>query len=82
MNQDGGPRYPGGYPDYLVNHERSPGIGSLAGWRGADGTAKGSGAPNPRQLDHYIENGCFWQDELPRSDKIGRENYGYFRLYF
>ena len=29
--------YPGGYPDYIVNHERSPGIGPLAGWRGADG---------------------------------------------
>src|SRR3546814_20845966 len=30
---DGAPQYPGGYPDYIVNHERSPGIGPLAGWR-------------------------------------------------
>ncbi len=67
VTEDGDPRYPGGYPDYLVNHERAPGIGSLAGWRGIDGEGKGSGAPNPRQLEHYIENGCFWQDELPRS---------------
>ncbi len=62
---DGTPRYPGGYPDYLVNHERSPGIGSLAGWRGADGEAKGRGAPNPKQLERYIENQCFWRHELP-----------------
>jgi anaerobic selenocysteine-containing dehydrogenase len=62
---DGTARYPGGYPDYLVNHERSPGIGSLAGWRGADGDAKGRGAPNPKQLERYVENQCFWRHELP-----------------
>ena len=37
VTDDGTPRYPGGYPDYIVNHERSPGIGSLAGFRGEDG---------------------------------------------
>jgi anaerobic selenocysteine-containing dehydrogenase len=63
--EDGSPRYPGGYPDYIVNHERSPGIGSLMGWRGADGGSHGRGAPNPDQLQRYIEHGCFWQDELP-----------------
>src|SRR4029453_1967953 len=36
-NEDGTPRYPGGYADYMVNHERSPGIGPLAGWRGKEG---------------------------------------------
>src|SRR3546814_10255500 len=30
VREDGAPRYPGGYPDYLANHERSPGIGPLA----------------------------------------------------
>jgi sulfite dehydrogenase (quinone) subunit SoeA len=66
MTRDGGsPRYPGGYADYMVNHERQPGIGPLAGWRGADGTGKGRGEPNPGQLQRYIENGCFWRDELP-----------------
>ena len=34
---DGEPRYPGGYPDYLVHHQRKPGIGPLAGWRGGQG---------------------------------------------
>ena len=27
----------GDYADYIVNHERTPGIGPLAGWRGEDG---------------------------------------------
>ena len=62
---DGAAKYPGGYPDYIVNHERKPGIGTLAGWRGADGAAKGVGAPNPNQLERYIENGGFWHDPLP-----------------
>ena len=64
-NADGSPKYPGGYSDYLVNHERKPGIGSLAGWRGKDGSSHGKGAPNPEQLERYIENGCFWQGEIP-----------------
>jgi sulfite dehydrogenase (quinone) subunit SoeA len=53
------------YADYLVRHERKPGIGSLAGWRGRDGTSAGAGEPNPRQLDKYVENQCFWKYELP-----------------
>lgn len=62
--EDGTPRYPGGYADYLVNHQRRPGIGSLMGWRGKDGGSKGKGVPNPDQLQRYVENGCFWQDQL------------------
>ena len=61
---DGGARFPGGYPDYLVNHERRPGIGSLAGWRGREGGAEGRGAPNPDQLRAYVDNGCFWRQAL------------------
>ena len=64
-NEDGSAKYPGGYPDYLVNHERAPGIGSLAGWRGEDGNSHGTGSPNKNQLDKYVENGCFWEHELP-----------------
>jgi sulfite dehydrogenase (quinone) subunit SoeA len=66
VRPDGAPRYPGGYPDYIVNHERRPGVGPLAGWRGAEGENAGRGAPNPHQLDRYIANGCFWKHELPR----------------
>jgi anaerobic selenocysteine-containing dehydrogenase len=64
VKDDGSPRYPGGYSDYMINHERAPGIGPLAGFRGADGQSFGRGAPNPGQLDSYIENGCFNEHHL------------------
>jgi anaerobic selenocysteine-containing dehydrogenase len=53
------------YADYIVRHERKPGIGPLAGWRGEEGLGVGIGAPNPHQLERYIANGCFWQHHLP-----------------
>jgi anaerobic selenocysteine-containing dehydrogenase len=68
-NEDGAPKYPGGYADYLVNHERAPGVGSLAGWRGANGEFELTGPPNPKQLDRYVENGGFWQHEFPPSQR-------------
>jgi sulfite dehydrogenase (quinone) subunit SoeA len=64
VNADGSPKYPGGYPDYIVNHERAPGIGPLAGFRGLDGKSYGKGAVNPKQLDDYIANGAFHQHHL------------------
>ena len=45
---DGSPRYPGGYADYIVNHERAPGIGPLAGFRGPNGRVAGQGHAEPR----------------------------------
>ena len=36
VDEDGAPKYRD-YADYIVNHERTPGIGPLAGWRGEDG---------------------------------------------
>ena len=68
-NQDGSAKYPGGYADYLANHERAPGIGPLAGWRGADGKKHGRGEPNPNQLQAYIDHQSFWHYELPDSQK-------------
>jgi len=65
VTAEGAPRYPGGYKDYIALHERRPGIGPLAGWRGAEGDRHGKGAPNPSQLERYIANGCFWKLELP-----------------
>src|SRR5690606_31101408 len=50
VGDDGTPKYPRGYPQYMVEHERAPGMGLLAGWRGADGAQDGVGAPNPGQL--------------------------------
>lgn len=65
IKEGGRKRYPGGYKDYIANHERAPGVGSLAGFRGEDGTKKGKGEPNPNQLDEYIKNGCYWYEEIP-----------------
>ena len=47
VKEDGSPRYPGGYPDYIVNHERRPGIGLLAGWRGDGRRASGHRRAQP-----------------------------------
>ncbi|MCI0431192.1 MAG: molybdopterin oxidoreductase family protein [Rhodospirillales bacterium] len=75
---DGAPRYPGGYADYIVNHQRKPGIGPLAGWRGAEGDQRGIGAPNPDQLQRYIANGCFWRERLTPERRYFRNiNQGY-----
>lgn len=53
------------YADYMVNHQRMPGVGPLAGFRGEDGTAIGKGEPNPDQLRRYVENHGFWRHHLP-----------------
>jgi anaerobic selenocysteine-containing dehydrogenase len=66
VDADGAPTYRD-YADYIVNHERAPGVGLLAGWRGADGSQQGKGTPNPKQLDRYIEHGGFWRSEIPES---------------
>jgi anaerobic selenocysteine-containing dehydrogenase len=53
------------YADYIVNHERRPGIGPLAGFRGTDGERTGRGAANPDQLRRYIEAGSFHSVHIP-----------------
>ncbi|HEU4856275.1 MAG TPA: molybdopterin-dependent oxidoreductase [Rhodanobacteraceae bacterium] len=63
---DGQPIYKS-YADYMVRHERAPGVGMLSGWRGADGTQAGKGAPNPDQLQRYIEHGCFFETKVPEA---------------
>ena len=68
VNEDGSPRYRD-YADYIVRHERAPGVGLLAGWRGEDGTLQGKGAPNPEQLQRYIEHGGYWRHEVPAAGR-------------
>ena len=71
------------YADYIINHQRKTGIGPLAGFRGTDGKAQGRGAPNPNQLDAYIENGGFWSKELPenaRFFKMANQHYQTFAV--
>ncbi|MDP1697440.1 MAG: molybdopterin oxidoreductase family protein [Xanthomonadaceae bacterium] len=73
---DGTPSYRD-YADYIVRHERAPGVGLLAGWRG-DGEQHGKGAPNPDQLKRYIANGGFWRAEVPlagRYYKMANRDY-------
>ena len=53
------------YADYIQNHERRPGVGPLAGFRGKDKKGKGRGEPNPNQIQDYIDNGGFWIDHIP-----------------
>ena len=78
VTESGAPKYPGGYADYIVNHERAPGIGPLAGYRGADGKSYGRGAPNPRQLEQYVANGCFHAHHLELSHRYYKHaNAGY-----
>ena len=71
-NEDGSPKYRD-YADYIVRHERAPGVGLLAGWRGAHGETEAKGLPNPEQLQRYIEHGGFWRSEIP-------EHARYFKM--
>jgi anaerobic selenocysteine-containing dehydrogenase len=66
VNEDGSPKYRD-YADYIVRHERAPGVGLLAGWRGVDGAQEAKGPANPQQLQRYIEHGGFWRAEIPES---------------
>jgi anaerobic selenocysteine-containing dehydrogenase len=66
VDDSGAPKYQD-YADYIVNHQRKPGVGPLAGFRGADGQAIGRGESHSDQLDRYIENGGFWIHKLPKA---------------
>jgi anaerobic selenocysteine-containing dehydrogenase len=60
------------YPDFIVNYERSPGVGFLAGWRGRDGDKFLKGEPNPKQWQKYIENQSFFAHHWPDNQKYMR----------
>ena len=63
ITEDGRAKYRD-YADYIVNHQRRPGVGPLMGFRGT-GDAVGRGAPNPNQLNAYIAAGGFFTAEVP-----------------
>jgi len=69
VDDTGRPKYPGGYPEFLAGHEYRPGVGSLAGFRGRNGEKAGVGEPNPRQLQAYVDNGCFWREVLSETQR-------------
>jgi anaerobic selenocysteine-containing dehydrogenase len=64
VDADGGRLYKD-YADYIVRHERKPGVGPLAGFRGEKGDQAGRGAANPDQLKRYIANGSFFSAHIP-----------------
>jgi anaerobic selenocysteine-containing dehydrogenase len=66
---DGSARYPRGFAQYMVEHERAPGVGLLAGWRGAQGENSGVGTPNLRQLDAYKSHDCHWEAKIPEAGR-------------
>ncbi len=68
VTDDGRPRYRD-YADYIVNHQRRPGVGPLFGFRG-HGREVGRGAPNPNQINAYIANGGFFAAEVPDEAKF------------
>ncbi|MGA9334994.1 MAG: molybdopterin-dependent oxidoreductase, partial [Rudaea sp.] len=57
------------YADYIIRHERAPGVGLLAGWRGRDGDKQGIGEPNPDQLARYKADNCFWHVRVPAAGR-------------
>ena len=78
VDASGAAKYPGGYAQYMVEHERAPGVGLLAGWRGRDGDKSGVGEPNPAQLDAYKTHQCHWEAKVPdagRYYKMANRDY-------
>ena len=66
ITKNGEPKFKD-YADYIVNHERRPGVGPLAGFRGKNGDKEGRGESNPKQIQAYIENGGFWKKHIPEA---------------
>ncbi len=70
-NPDGSARY-AGYQDFIVNWEKAPGIGFLAGWRGENGQKPMVGEPNQQQWQAYQDNDCFFEHKLPPEQRYFR----------
>jgi sulfite dehydrogenase (quinone) subunit SoeA len=71
VDADGAPRFRD-YADFVVRYERAPGIGFLAGWRGAGGEQSLRGEPNPEQWQRYIENQSFFAHHWADNEKFNR----------
>ncbi len=65
ITSDGSQKY-ADYADYIVHHERKPGVGPLAGYRmGPNGLVNGRGGVNEGQIESYIANGGFFVEHVP-----------------
>ena len=65
VKEDGSQKY-ADYADYITHHERRPGIGPLAGWRGKKGEKSGRGEVNENQLKAYRDKGSFFTAHIPQ----------------
>ena len=77
LDEVGEPKYRD-FEDYILRHERAPGVGLLAGWRGEHGEQSGKGQPNPDQLEQYKKHGGFWHSPVPdnaRYYKMANRDY-------
>jgi len=69
------------YKDFIVNFEKEPGIGFLAGFRGVDGNKSLRGEPNPKQWEAYEENQGFFEHQLAPNQRYMRHaNQDYLQL--
>ncbi|MFM0327303.1 molybdopterin oxidoreductase family protein [Caballeronia glebae] len=66
------------YPDFIVNHQTSPGsgVGFLIGWRGKDGRDALVGEPNPNQWEEYAKHDCVYHYTLPEELQYMRGQNG------
>ena len=79
-NEDGSRKYDG-YKDFIVNFEKEPGIGFLAGYRGKDGDQPLRGEPNPSQWEAYEKNEGFFEFKLEPNERYMRHaNLDYMTL--
>jgi anaerobic selenocysteine-containing dehydrogenase len=60
------------YRDFVVNYEKFPGIGFLAGWRGRNGESQLRGEPNPKQWEAYIAHQSFFAYRWPENMRYHR----------
>ena len=84
--EDGSPLYKD-YADYIINHQRKPGIGPLAGFAAKMDSNPGAVRQIHNQLDAYIDNGGFgWKNcqklrvfiNMPiRTIRIGRLKWAF-----
>jgi sulfite dehydrogenase (quinone) subunit SoeA len=61
-----------GYEQFITEYQKAPGIGFLAGFRGADGKSSLKGEPNPNQWQAYIDNKSFFAWHWPESQQWNR----------
>lgn len=68
------------YADYIARHERRPGIGPLAGFRGDAGGEERARSGQSRPVAAlYIENGSFFSAHIPLEAQFFKHANGAYR---